>query len=445
LSTSAHRLSSALSLRANFSWTFVGNVVYAACQWGMVVVLAKLGSPEMVGQFSLGLAITVPILSLATLKTRLIQATDAKREYLFGDYLGLRLVTNALALVVIVGIVLIGGYRRETALVILGVGIAKTFESISDVFYGLLQQRERMDRVAKSMMLKGPLSLVGLGIGTYLTGSIVGGVMGLVVAWALTLFLYDVRSGMLILKPVAQPGSSVSKDSAQQAGVRPRWEVKTLTRLAWLSLPLGIVLTLDSLKTNVPNYFVVQELGEHGLGLFTPMAYMKRAANTAVFALGLSASPRLAKYYAERNSTAFRALLLKTVAFGALLSVTGVLVSVFFGREILTLIYQPEYAQYQDVFVLLMVAAGIEYIAIFLDFGMSAARYFRVQLPLFAAVTVTAVLACFWLVPLYGLRGAAMAVIITTVVRAIGSLVIVVYALRALPRHTAETLRNDQQ
>ncbi|MGI6375285.1 MAG: hypothetical protein ACOX3S_04670 [Anaerolineae bacterium] len=25
-----------LSLRANFSWTLVGNVVYAACQWGML-------------------------------------------------------------------------------------------------------------------------------------------------------------------------------------------------------------------------------------------------------------------------------------------------------------------------------------------------------------------------------------------------------------------------
>ncbi len=47
---------SPLSLRANFSWTFVGNVVYAGSQWGMLVVLAKLGTPEMVGQFSLGLA-----------------------------------------------------------------------------------------------------------------------------------------------------------------------------------------------------------------------------------------------------------------------------------------------------------------------------------------------------------------------------------------------------
>ncbi len=29
------------SLRWNFSWTFVGNIIYSGCQWGMLVVLAK--------------------------------------------------------------------------------------------------------------------------------------------------------------------------------------------------------------------------------------------------------------------------------------------------------------------------------------------------------------------------------------------------------------------
>ena len=38
------------SLRWNFSWTFVGNIIYSGCQWGMLVVLAKVGNPEMVGQ-----------------------------------------------------------------------------------------------------------------------------------------------------------------------------------------------------------------------------------------------------------------------------------------------------------------------------------------------------------------------------------------------------------
>jgi O-antigen/teichoic acid export membrane protein len=410
----------------------------------MLVVLTKIGSPEMVGQFALGLAITVPIMSFATLKTRLVQATDAKREYLFGDYLGLRLITTAMALLVIVGIVLVSGYRRETALVILAVGIAKSLESISDVFYGLLQQRDRMDRVSKSKMIRGPLSLLALGAGVYLTGSVLWGVVGLAVAWALVLVGYDIRSGALMLTPTPQPGETVLEDD-QKAVLRPHWEMRTLANLAWLALPLGIVVTLDSLRTNIPRYFIDWHLGEYELGLFAPMAYLKQVGNIVIIALGLSVCSRLARYYAARKSLAFRTLLLRLVGIGVLLGGAGVVVTLVAGREILTLLYRPEYAEHYDVFVMLMVAAGIDYVATSLDYGMTAARYFRVQIPLFAAVTGSTALACLWLIPSDGLRGAATAVIIGAVVRASGSLIIVLYALRALHRPPTEDEHQGQQ
>jgi len=95
-----------LTLRRNFSWTFTGNLIYAACQWGMLVVLAKLGSPEMVGQFTLGLAVTAPVIMFTNLQLRGIQATDAKGDYVFSDYLGLRLIGTGLALLIIAGITL---------------------------------------------------------------------------------------------------------------------------------------------------------------------------------------------------------------------------------------------------------------------------------------------------------------------------------------------------
>src|SRR5208283_4635069 len=143
------------------------------CNWGILMVLAKLGSPEWVGQFALGLALTAPVIMLTNLQLRVIQATDARREYRFGHYLALRLVTTALSLFVIAGIAC--GYRLGTALVILAVGLAKAFASLSDVVYGLLQAHERMDRIALSMMIKGQLSLAALGATVFFTGSIVWG------------------------------------------------------------------------------------------------------------------------------------------------------------------------------------------------------------------------------------------------------------------------------
>src|ERR1700730_10886877 len=87
-----------LSLRANFSWTFVGNTIYSACQWGALVALAKLSSPVIVGQYSLGVAIAMPVISLTGLQIRSVIASDVKETYKFGEYVGFRLFSIGIAM-----------------------------------------------------------------------------------------------------------------------------------------------------------------------------------------------------------------------------------------------------------------------------------------------------------------------------------------------------------
>lgn len=413
-----------LSMRRNFSWTFAGNVVYTACQWGMLVVLAKLGSPEMVGQFTLGFAVTAPVLMFTNLQLRTVQVTDARHQYFFSNYLYLRLLSTGLALLVIAGITFTAGYSWETSLVILVVGLAKAVESVSDIFYGLLQQHERMDRIAVSMMIKGTLSLLLLGIGVYLAGSVLGGAVGLAVAWTLVLVSYDIRSGALILNSFRE--TPHGKTSG---------ELGKLGKLVWLALPLGFVMMLSSLNSNIPNYFIERYLGERKLGVFAAIAYLMVAGSIVVNALGQAGSPRLAKYYTAGNAIAFRTLLLKFVGIGVLLGGVGILVALVAGRKILTLLYQPEYGEYADLFIWLMIAAALSYVSSFLGQGMTAARYFHIQMPLFVVVTSTVAIACFWLIPTQGLQGAAMALIVAAIVRVSMSLGIILHALHKLHRY----------
>ncbi|MFB2971793.1 lipopolysaccharide biosynthesis protein [Aerosakkonema sp. BLCC-F183] len=427
-----------LSLRRNFSWTFVGNAVYAASQWGMLVVLAKLGSPEMVGQFTLGLAVSAPVVMFTNLQLRQIQATDAKQQYLFGDYLGLRLICTGLALVAIAIITIAAGYRWETSLAILVIGLAKGFESISDVFYGLIQNHERMDRIAMSLMIKGPLSLLTLGVGVYLTGNVLGGAIGLAFTWAFILLCFDIPNGAFILKTypeVKAESGEVEKSPSQNSLLRPNFHYKTIRKLVWLALPLGFVMMLISLNTNIPRYFIERYWGERELGIFSALSYLMVAGNMVVSALAQSASPRLAKYYAAGKSKDFHSLLLKLLLIGVLLGSAAVVVAAIAGKPILTLLYRPEYAQQVDLFIWLMVAAGLGYVASFLGYGMMAARYFRIQMPLFAVVTGISALTCFWLVPTRGLQGAALALIIGAIVQTVFSLGVIFHAVQKLDKY----------
>lgn len=422
-----------ITLRRNFSWTFIGNLIYSGCQWGMLVVLAKLGNPEMVGTFTLGLAVTAPVMMFSNLQLRDIQTTDAKNHYLFNDYLGLRLITTGLALPIILWITLATGYKGETAIVIILIGFAKGLESISDVFYGLLQKHEKMDRMAISVMMKGSLSLLMLSIGTYISGSIIWGVLGLVIAWACILLIWDIPSYRWLINKFTSEGEI--PDSLEGRTAKPRWQLGTIRKLIWLSLPLGLVMMLISLNANIPRYFLEHSLGKKELGVFAALAYLIVAGNMVVSALGSAARPRLAKYYAGGNVSAYQKLLLQLVAIACLLGLSGILVAWVAGGQILTIVYQPEYAKYTELLIWLMVTAGIGYVSSFLGEGMTAARYFRTQIPLFIVVTSTSAIASFWFIPKNGLKGAAIALMIAEIVRIIFTLGVIFHAVHRIQRY----------
>jgi len=418
-----------LSLRKNFLWTLGGDTVYAGCLWGVLILLAKLGDPEMVGQFALALAVCAPVFMFANLQLRAVQATDARHKYLFSDYMGLRIITTLLALLLIGGITRVAGFRGETALVILGVALAKGVESISDVFFGLLQKHERMDRIAKSRMIKGPLSLAALGAAVYLTGEVFWGVLGLVLVWSLVLLIYDMRSGALVLQGADRERSQLSlQDDCWARSRRPRWSTGRMKRLLLLALPLGLVMMLISLNTNIPRYFIERFFGEAELGIFAALAYFIVGERMIINALGQSATPRMARYYSEGNGSAFKKLLFKLMGIGVLFGLLGILLALLAGGRILAFIYTPEYGGQAQLFTWLMVVATLGNVASFLGYGMTAARYFKAQLPLFTLVVLTSLFSCLWLIPAHGLKGAAVALGLALIVQLVGSSMVLRHA-----------------
>jgi O-antigen/teichoic acid export membrane protein len=412
-----------LSLKNNFIWNFIGNSIYAACQWGMLVVLAKLGNPEMVGRFGLGIALTAPIIMFANLDLRSVLATDARHEQPFGRYLALRLTTSLLALATATAVALVGRYSLETTLVIIGVGAAKSFESVSDLFYGLLQQRERLDRVAKSMITKGFLSLAALSVVIYITGKLPAAVFALAFTWLTIMLFYDVP---ICARTIRKEEIS----SLDWKAVKPQWNTSSIFKLARLSLPLGFMMMLVSLNLNIPRYFIQSTFGERDLGIFVALAYLMVILSMIVNALGQSIGPRLAKYYCvDRNVRAFVVLLSKQALLMTTLGAIGVIVPMLAGRQILAVIYRPEYAQQSSVFVWLMAASAIGSTAVILRYGCLSARQFAVQAPLWILIAGVCALGCHILVPIYGIKGAAIALTISASVQLFGNIAILIWAI----------------
>jgi O-antigen/teichoic acid export membrane protein len=402
-------LEKTVSLRANFAWTLAGNAIYAACQWGMLVSIAKLGTPTMVGQFTLGLAVAAPVFMLTSLQLRAVLATDARNEYRLGHYIAPRVLGTAAGLILILAFALASHYRRDTAVVVLLVSAAKAAETLSDIIYGFWQKHERFDKIAMAMIGRGMGSVAIVAVVLYSTRSIAVACGAMALYWFVWLATYE-YSGIRSLLASVSPEEALGTE----------WDMGKCKRLVVLSLPLGVVMLLISLNANIPRYFVEHYCGEAALGYFAAMAYAFVAGNTVMSAMGQSAMPRLARNF-DSNRPAFARLLKNMLLLGAAVGVLGIGVALLFGPTFLRLVYRPDYAQYSIVFSWLMAAAAVAYVGSMLGYGMTAARMFRPQVPLFLAATASTVLGCWLLIPRLGLAGSAYAVLIGALVSCLGS------------------------
>jgi O-antigen/teichoic acid export membrane protein len=395
------------ALAGNFLWTLSGNLIYALCQWGILVSFAKLGTAEMLGQYSLGLAITAPVFQFSGLNLRAVQVTDTRDRYSFGEFAGMRLVTTAGALALVLALALWGRLPGGTALVVIFVGLSKAVESLSDLCQGLFQRNERMDRVAKSLIIKGASSAILVPIALALSRGAVAASATLAAVWTIAYLAYDLRTTF------AQLGG-------RPEAVIPHINQGVFRDLFLRSLPLGVVMMLLSLNANLPRYFLAKYSGEASVGVFSALMYCIVAGNIVMNALGQTAIPRLAKLHSDGDCHGFCLLLTRLVAFGIGAGLIGLAAVRFAGTQILTKLYRPEYALHLNAFFWLMTAGVVMNVSGIVGTAVTAMQGFRqqvwIQLGSFAAGLIASAL----LVPSEGILGAAFAVLILTIAALVG-------------------------
>lgn len=420
----------------NFASLFIGNLVYSISQWGMLVVIARLGNPIFVGQYSFGLAVTAPIILFLNLQLRNYQATDTSSQYEFHQYLKLRIITMFLAYLVIILIALMEYHNLDLLLVILFVGLAKVIESISDIYFGLFQKHEQMKYISKSMIIKGIVSLSALSITMVLTDSIVLGSLSIALTWFIVLIFYDLKNGMKLL------GSVKKKLKNRKRLSISRLDLKIIKNIALVTIPLGFVSTLDSLNSNIPRYMLQKIGGEETLGYYAAISYFMIAGGTIVNAMLQASSPKLAIYY-RLDVNKFKKMLVRLTGLSAIIGFLGIVVAIIFGKQILSIMYGSDYALHNNALICIMVASAIWYITSCLSIALTASRFIKVQVPIYTLSCICVFLTSLYLIPQYYLLGAALSVCAGMFMRAVLTLISVVFSVRKQTNIEMLTVSND--
>ena len=371
-------------------WLFSSNLLYAACQWGTVIALAKLGEPSSLGHLGLALAVATPVVLITGFALRSYQATDVLRRYAFTDYLNLRLAANVLAAAIILAVGWLGGIERAAVVILIPIGAAKIAEATSETCYGLAQRHERMQFVAISRMTRGAIGLGALVAVMALTGSLAAGAWAMAAAWTVFLLLVDLRVARELEPIVARPKPAV------------------LLRLARESAPLGAMHGVYAVTQSMPRYFLALAHGASAVGYYTALSAVGPATAQLAAAVCQAAAPRLG-WAAAAGGNRYRALVLRLIGTSVLAGACLVGGAAVVGRPFLTLAYNEEYAAYYGPFVLLVLVAALGVVSEVAYIAMVAARQLGLLLGVQCCGLVATAIGAAMFVPTYGVGGAAVA------------------------------------
>lgn len=385
----------------------LGNTYYAVCQWFVLVIIARLEGPEAVGQFTLALALTAPVVMFFATGMRTLLASDVEQDHGFTAYLTTKIIMAVTGLLICTGIAL--WYGGTLFWIILAVALSKTVESVSDMYYGYAQQQERLNRISISLISRGTLSTALLTIVYIATDSLTFALYAYLASWLLALLLYDRKNTL-------ERYHKLTVDDVQE-----------IKKILMHGAPLGLTMLILMLSPNIPRYFLEHHNGMSDLGIFSSMAYFIIVGNIPVMALGQSLVPVLAKANAAGETRRFRSLVARALLGVAGLGLCGIGAAYFIGEFVLNLVYGPEFAAKADILPLIAIAAAIGYLGNILGYAISAAKIFKAQAPGFAIVALVSLAASLLLIPSLGLYGAAYVLILNSIASVLVPLALLVW------------------
>ncbi|MCT4655837.1 MAG: oligosaccharide flippase family protein [Cohaesibacter sp.] len=384
-----------MTLKKNFLWMLVSQGLFSGLQWLLVILLARIGGADHVGQYGLALAVTTPLQIFFSLSLRTVYVTYRGSEFSFGTFWRLRLVSLLPALCLLLGLAFAFGQSQEAQLVILLIGLAKLAESSSDLLYALPQRQDRLDLVGRSMIIRAIVSTLLFGLLYWASQDIVLSLALYAAAWLGVLLIYDL--GIL-----AAPYRD-RQDETQGL------EASSLLALTRHALPIGLASFFTAIGINLPRLILDQSAGTSELGIFAALTYFILLGSMVVNVLGQAVRSPLATAYEQGNGRRFWSIIGAGSSVAAGLGLFFWLATLLIGEWVLNLVYGAEFAAHADLFQTIGLISMPVFLGTFLGFCLPSAGSYG--LCLIAALVSLAASAggSLLLVPIYGAQGAAWA------------------------------------
>jgi len=399
-----------------FGWSAVGNYLYAAAQFAVLLVIVARGTQSDVASFLLALAVAAPIFMTMSLNLRAALASDSAGDYTVRAYIVTRAASTAVGVVLVIVVSFFIGAGSGGTLAIVLMGLAKASESVSNLAQGAYLHAEKHEYVTASQ-----ISLAVLGYGGFVavfvsTGNLEAALVALGIGWLMSALVVD---SFLIRRVKDDLASMNGSDSA--------------VTLARVSAPLGLERGATALAAYLP--LIVLDLSGATVAAVAAFGVVSQTvrvvqvfARTSSFAL----IPALSRLYAAGEHRVLGALFRKLFLIVGIAGVALFVGAVSVGDRLIELIFGAAYVVDGLIEIIALNGASIVFLALTM-IGLLSFRKFRLVLGVRILAIGVTTLFLVVLTGRYGVLGVASAAVLGNAT----SVVVGLFMIRASVRTEA--------
>lgn len=401
-----------LSIRANMAWNAIGSIVNLGCQWLISILVVRLSTGfDDAGLYSLAVAIYGVFAPIGQYRMYTIQISDINGENTLGEYLSLRLLTNAIAFVLLIvyAVITVSPYA---VLITIAYSIYRLLALTIDVFHACDQSNHRMDFIGKSLILQGLLSVIGFSTFYYFSHN-------LVITFVLLAFLMA-AIGLLFDYP------RTTAFEHMKLGIS--WPKARHLLIRYF--PIVIAAVAASSAASLPRQILASQFGDSYLGI-----YASAAAPVAIIQMGASYiyNPLLsyfAESYNDKNVQMFRSLMFRCIAGMTCVCFVSMLGVTCLGEKVLVLLYGTQMHDYVYLLYPLIILAVLTGFMWFMNDLLISIRVFRGAF-CGSVIAIIASVVAFPMILVFDMNGVTFACIASALASIAGMTVFLLVALRS--------------
>lgn len=319
----------------------IGSLTYQGCLWitTVLVVILSSGYSDS-GILSFAMTIGNMFTAVGTYNMRTYQVSDIKGKYSQRNYVGFRLLT------LIIGVILLGIYSivvspdSLTLIAVFAYLLFKVDESFCDVLYGVDQRGERMDYIGISQFIRGILIVLAFSLGLYLSQNIILAILAMYPAGLLVTIVYDI--------PHAR----------RMGDIRPQLKKEQAKSLLTECLPIVLEILFLGMIVSVARQYYANAYGAERLGIYAAVATPAVLIQAAARFLYAPALVPLSEKWNDSPKESFLPFFRKTLLVMAGFIIAGVAVLAWAGPILLNLVYGQKVEGYTYLFTNVLISTS---------------------------------------------------------------------------------------